>query len=270
VKSLALVALAGCAAARSPAHHASVAGLAMYYEEYGHGRPLVLLHGGGSTAQTSFGAVIPLFARTHRVIAPEQQAHGHSGDRAAPLSFEQMADDTATLLEQLGIHDADVVGFSNGGVVALELAIRHPTLVHHLVLCSSFHVRTDLPDALWKGIDHASMADMPPPLRDALIATAPDPPQIQARFTKQVELMRSFRDLPDDAVRAVTVPALVMVGDADVMTPESAARLARLLPHGELAVMPGSPHGAYLGALDSAAPQSPAIAAAMIERFLAR
>jgi pimeloyl-ACP methyl ester carboxylesterase len=268
VKIAMLAVLAGCAG--SAAHRARVNGLDMYYEDHGDGRPLVLLHGGGSTAQTSFGAVIPVFARSHRVIAPEQQAHGHSGDRATPLSFEQMADDTAALLEQLGVHDADVVAFSNGGVVALELAIRHPSLVHRLVLCSSFHVRADLPDALWAGMDHASMADMPPSLRDAFIAAAPDPSRVQERFEKQVALMRGFRDLPDDALRAVTVPVLVMAGDADVMTPDAALRLARLFPHAELAVMPGSRHGAYLGAVDSGEPQSPAIAAAMIERFLAR
>jgi pimeloyl-ACP methyl ester carboxylesterase len=267
VKAAALV-LAGCAG--TAAHRAHINGLDMYYEDHGQGRPLVLLHGGGSTAQTSFGAVIPIFARMHRVIAPEQQAHGHSGDRPTPLSFAQMADDTATLLEQLGIHDADVLGFSNGGIVALELAIRHPALVHRLVLCSSFHVRGDLPDALWAGMDHATMADMPPPLREAFIAAAPDRSQVQVRFDKQVELMRSFRDLPDDALRAITIPALVMVADHDVMAPESAVQLAALLPHAELAVMPGSAHGAYLGAVDAGAPQSPAIAAAMIERFLAR
>jgi pimeloyl-ACP methyl ester carboxylesterase len=271
VKALALVVVAGCAATPPPAaHHANVAGLAMYYEEYGHGRPLVLLHGGGSTAQTSFGAVIPAFARTHHVIAPEQQAFGHSGDRATPLSFEQMADDTATLLEQLGIRDADVVGFSNGGVVALELAIRHPALVHRLVLCSSFHERADLPDALWNGMEHATMADMPPPLREAFIASAPDPTQVQVRFRKQVELMRSFRDLPDNALHAIAAPTLVMVGDADVMTPGAALGLARLIPHAELAVLPGSGHGTYLGSVEGAKPGSPlpAIGATMIESFL--
>lgn len=267
MKAAALV-LAGCAG--TAAHRAHINGLDMYYEDHGQGRPLVLLHGGGSTAQTSFGAVIPIFARTHRVIAPEQQAHGHSGDRPTPLSFEQMADDTATLLEQLGIHDADVLGFSNGGVVAMQLAIRHPALVHRLVLCSSFRVHEDLPDALWAGMEHATMADMPPPLRDAQIASAPDPTQVQVRFEKQVELMRHFQDLPDSALRAITVPALVMVGDADVMAPETAIQLAHLLPHAELAVMPGSGHGTYLGAAEGAKPGSPlpAIGATMIEAFL--
>jgi pimeloyl-ACP methyl ester carboxylesterase len=114
------------------------------------------------------------------------------------------------------------------------------------------------------------MANMPPSLREAFVAAAPDPSRVQERFEKQVALMRDFRDLPDDALRAIAIPALVMVGDADVMTPDAALGLARLLPHGELAVMPGAHHGAYLGAVDTGDPQSPAIAAAMIERFLAR
>ncbi|HEY6476352.1 MAG TPA: alpha/beta hydrolase [Polyangia bacterium] len=137
----ALVALGGSspratAAPTDRAAYASVNGLRLYYEEHGSGPPLVLLHGGGSTVQTSFGAIIPELARTHHVIAPEQQAHGHSGDRDRPLSFEQMTDDTAALLAQLGVVQADVLGFSNGGVVALQLAIRHRRLVRRLVVCS--------------------------------------------------------------------------------------------------------------------------------------
>ncbi|HWE24256.1 MAG TPA: alpha/beta hydrolase, partial [Myxococcales bacterium] len=118
--------LAGCATTTNRASYASLNGLRMYYEEHGQGRPLVLLHGGGSTVQTSFGEIIPKLARTHLLIAPEQQGHGHTADIDRPLSFEQMADDTAALLDRLGVRDADVLGFSNGGMVALQLAIRHP------------------------------------------------------------------------------------------------------------------------------------------------
>jgi pimeloyl-ACP methyl ester carboxylesterase len=98
--------------------YAAVNGLRMYYEEHGRGRPLVLIHGGGSTVQTSFGEILPALAQTHRVIAPGMQGHGHTADIDRPLSFEQMAQDTAALLDQLGIREADVLGFSNGGMVA--------------------------------------------------------------------------------------------------------------------------------------------------------
>jgi pimeloyl-ACP methyl ester carboxylesterase len=253
------------------AAYASVNGLRMYYEQHGSGPPLLLLHGGGSTAQTSFGAVIPELARTHRVIAPEQQAHGHSGDRDRPLSFEQMADDTAALLAQLGVTQTDVLGFSNGGVVAIQLAIRHPRLVRRLILCSSFFARAGMPPQFWEGFPRATMADMPPPLRAAMVATAPDPAEIPARFAKMVALMQGFRDIPDASLRAIAAPALVMVGDRDVMSVEHTAQLARLLPHAMLAVMPGSMHGTYLGAVEGARPGSPLVGLALttIQSFLA-
>jgi pimeloyl-ACP methyl ester carboxylesterase len=250
---------------------ATVNGLRMYYEEHGSGPPLVLLHGGGSTVQTSFGAIIPVLARTHHLIAPEQQAHGHSGDREGPLSFEQMADDTAALLAQLGVAQADVLAFSNGGVVAMQLAIRHPRAVRRLILCSSFYARSGMPPQFWQGFAHATMADMPPPLRAAFVAAAPPSADVPARFAKLVALMESFHDLPEASLRGIAAKTLVMVGDRDVMSVEHSAQLARLLPHAELAVMPGAAHGTYLGAAEGARPGSPLVGLTVstLEAFLA-
>jgi pimeloyl-ACP methyl ester carboxylesterase len=253
------------------ASYANVNGLRMYYEEHGSGPPLLLLHGGGSTVQTSFGTIIPALARTHHVIAPEQQALGHSGDRPGPPSFEQMADDTAALLARLGVTNADVLGFSNGGLVAMQLAMRHPRLVRRLIICSAFYAHSGMPPQFWRGFAHASTADMPEPLRAAFIASAPDPAQVPTRFAKQVDLMKSFRDIPEASLRNIAVTALVMVGDHDVMSVEHVARLARVLPRAELAVMPGSAHGTYLGAAEGGSPGSPLVglATTMIEDFLA-
>lgn len=275
--AIALVAWAACAEAAGPSMganksgYATVNGLRMYYEEHGSGPPLLLLHGGGSTVQTSFGAIIPALARTHHVIAPEQQAHGHSGDRNGPLSFEQMADDTAALLAQLGVREADVLGFSNGGVVAMQLAMRHPRLVRRLIVCSSYYAHAGMPPEFWRGFPHATMSDMPPPLRAALLATAPAPAEVPARFAKQVALMQSFRDIPEASLRAIAAKSMVMVADHDVMSVEHAARLARLLHDADLAVMPGSLHGTYLGAAEGARPGSPLVGLGLetIEAFLA-
>ena len=260
----------GSTAAADRTGYATVNGLRMYYEEHGSGPPLLLLHGGGSTAQTSFGAIIPALARTHHVIAPEQQTHGHSGDRPGPLSFEQMADDTAALLAQLGVAQADVLGFSNGGVVAMQLAIRHPRLVRRLIVCSTFYTHAGMPPQFWQGFAHASMADMPASLRGPFEANAPDPAEVPTRFSKQVALMKAFRDIPEASLRKIAASSLVMVADRDVMSVEHAAQLARVLPHAELAVMPGSVHGTYLGAAEGARPGSPLVglAATMIEDFL--
>src|SRR5436190_7519316 len=122
-------------------HYAEVNGLKMYYEVHGSGRPLVLIHGGGSTIESTYGRVLPEFAKAHRVIAIELQAHGHTPDIDRPLSFEQDADDVASLLEQLKIEKAAIMGFSNGGTTALQLAIRHPGMISKLVLASTTYKR---------------------------------------------------------------------------------------------------------------------------------
>src|SRR6478609_1490893 len=105
--------------------YADVNGLHMYYEIHGSGFPLVLIHGGGSTLQSTFGRIIPLLAQTHQVIAVEMQAHGHTADIDRPLSFAQDADDIAALLAHLNISQADIMGFSNGASTTLQFAIRH-------------------------------------------------------------------------------------------------------------------------------------------------
>src|SRR5580692_11141821 len=105
-------------------HYAMVNGLNMYYELHGSGMPLVLLHGGGSTIRSTFGHILPELAKTHRVIAVELQAHGHTADIDRPLSFEQDADDVAELLGYLNIKEkVDFMGFSNGGTTCLQIAI---------------------------------------------------------------------------------------------------------------------------------------------------
>src|SRR5262249_45744257 len=114
--------------------YATVNGLRMYYEIHGSGRPVVFLHGGATTIDTSFWKILPAMAETRRVIAIEQEAHGHTKDLDRPLKFEQMADDTAALLRYLEIDRADFFGYSMGGIIGLGIAIRHPQLVNRLVV----------------------------------------------------------------------------------------------------------------------------------------
>ena len=99
--------------------YAEINGLNLYYEIHGKGKPLVLLHGGGSTITTTFGRILPDLAKTHQVIAIELQAHGHTRDIDRPLSFEQDADDIAVLLQELNISKVFILGFSNGGNTAM-------------------------------------------------------------------------------------------------------------------------------------------------------
>lgn len=221
--------------------------LKLYYEIHGGSNParppLVLLHGGGDTIQTSFGHVLPQLARNRRVIAFERQGYGHTADIAdRPFSFEQAADDTAALLKYLHISQADLFGFSNGGTIALQVAIRHPQVIRKLVIASGFFSRDGADPAFWNGFATVTLNDMPKELSDAYLEVAPHPDNLQSMFDKAVQLMRDFKDIPADKIHAISAPALILCGDSDVMRPEHAVEEFRLLPHAQLAVLPGTNH----------------------------
>lgn len=252
-------------------HFAIVNGLKMYYETHGSGKPLVLIHGGGSTIDSTFGRILPELAKNHRIIGVELQAHGHTPDRDRPLSFEQDADDVAALLEQLQIEKADVMGFSNGGTTALQIAIRHPKLVNKLVLASATCKREGMMPGFFDGFAHASLEMMPKPLQEAYLKANPDPKGLQRMFERDVARMAAFKDLNEADIRAIKSPAFVLNGYSDVVLPEHALSLSRLLPHGQLAILPGG-HGDYLGEIcapDKASPM-PSFVTSMIEEFLAK
>jgi pimeloyl-ACP methyl ester carboxylesterase len=120
----------------SRGNYAAVNGLEMYYEVHGTGQPLVLLHGGVGAIEM-FGEVLGMLAEGRQVVAADLQAHGRTADVERPLSLESMADDVAALIEHLGFERADVMGYSLGGGVALQSAIRHPEVVRKLVLVST-------------------------------------------------------------------------------------------------------------------------------------
>lgn len=252
--------------------YAAVNGLKMYYEIHGSGRPLVLIHGGGSTIESTFGRILPVLAKTHRVIAVELQAHGHTLDIDRPLSFEQDADDVAALLQQLHIEKADIMGFSNGGTTALQIAIRHPARVNKLVLAAATYKRDGMPPGFFDGFQHASLEkSMPQPLKDAYLKANPDPTGLQKMFDRDVARMAAFKDIGAAEIKAIQAPTLVINGDADVVRPEHALELARTLPHAKLAILPGA-HGEYIGEICATDPHSkmPALTTAMIEEFLQR
>jgi pimeloyl-ACP methyl ester carboxylesterase len=226
--------------------YAPVNGLSIYYEIYGVARgdtpPLVLLHGGGSTIDTSFGRVLPSLAKTRQVIAFEQQGHGRTADVDRPYSFERSADDAAALLRHLKVGRADFFGYSNGGNVALQVAIRHPGAVRKLIVASAMFRRDGLYPAFWDSMKNATLENMPRELKDAYLQVAPHPEQLQTLHDKCVKRMLEFGDwLPED-IRSVSAPTLVMIGDGDVVRPEHAVEMFRLLRRARLAVLPGTDH----------------------------
>jgi pimeloyl-ACP methyl ester carboxylesterase len=226
--------------------YAEVNGIKMYYEIYGTGKPLVLIHGGGSTIQTTFGRIIPVLEKSRQIIAVELQAHGRTQDRNAPSSFQQDGDDVAALLQSLKISKADFLGFSNGGNTAMQIAMRHPALVNKLIVASSFYKREGIPDGFWKGMDHANFNDMPQPYKDAFLKVNNDSTALLAMFNRDATRMRTFKDWSDSDLKSITASTLLISADKDVATPEHTVAMSRLIPHCQLAIIPGG-HGTYLG-----------------------
>jgi len=265
---LGTLAIAHGSAAQGSGSYASVNGVRMYYELHGDGFPLVLIHGGGSTIGTTFGRVLPELARSHRVIAVELQAHGHTADIGRPLSFEQDADDVAALLRQLGVRQADIFGFSNGASTTLQLAIRHPEFVRRIVVASTMVRRDGAYSWLWDGLAHAELTQMPREYRDAFLKINPGSSALRTMFERDVARMRSFRDVPEADIRSIQAPTLIIIGDHDVVRPEHAVEMYRLLPRAELAILPGG-HGEYIGEITTVRPgrhDYPGLA--IIEEFL--
>lgn len=262
--------------------HASVNGLNLYYETHGGtGEPLVLLHGGVGTIEM-FGEVLPLLAAGRLVIAVDLQAHGRTADIDRPLSFEFMADDISALIQQLGFKQADVMGYSLGGGVALQTAIRHPDLVRKLALVSTPFKRDGwYPEVL------AGMAQMGPQAAEPMKQTtmypvyssiAPKPEDWPVLLTKLGELLRQDYDW-SNRVAAINAPTLIVVGDADSVRTTHAVQFFELLGGGKrdagwdgsgmsnarLAILPGITHYNIFSAPVLASTVTPFLDAAMSE-----
>jgi pimeloyl-ACP methyl ester carboxylesterase len=232
-----------------------VNGLEMYYEIHGSGQPLVLLHGNLSTIGTSFGKVLPMLASTRRMIAVEQQGHGHTADIDRPFSLEQWAQDTTALLRHLGIEQADFFGYSSGGAVALEIALRAPALVRKLVWAGGTSYRRDgfYPDLL-KASEAMKPQDLDgSPFQQAYARVAPHPEQWHQLVAKITDLDRTTPGWSHEAIQSVKAPTLLIIGDSDIVRPEHVVEMFRLLgggvvgdlvglPRSRLAVLPGTTH----------------------------
>jgi len=258
--------------------YAVIGDLRMYYEIDGDGRPLLLLHGAYMTVDM-LGPLRAGLAQRYQVIAPELQGHGRTNDVDRPISYQQHADDCAALLEQLGIEEADVVGYSMGGAAALQLAIRHPARVRKLVVISA-GFRSDgqpqeaiemfptITPELFKGT----------PMETEYRRLAPDPDHFEAFVEKMTANDSAEFAWPDHEIRGIGAPTLMVVGDSDGVTLEHAVEFFKLrgggafgdlsgLPSSQLAVLPGTSHFIPPGSglLDRSEWLLP-----MIETFLAR
>ena len=237
----------------SQSGYAPVNGLKMYYEVYGEGKPLVLLHGSFMSIDMTFSQLIPELSKTRKIIAVEFQGDGRTADIERPFSAENFADDVAGVLKFLKIDSADILGYSLGGEVAAQVAIRQPKMVRKLVIVSSaFKFEGWSPEtrAVFPMITPEIFAKTP--IKTEYDRLAPDTTHWSQFIKKMVQFVSTPFDFTDKA-RSLKKPMLLIFGDSDGILPEHAAEMFRSaggvrngdmagLPNSQLAVFPGTSH----------------------------
>ena len=234
--------------------YASVNGIKVYYEVYGQGKPIVLLHGAFMTIGLNWGELIPELSKTRKVIAIELQGHGHTPLADRKLDFATLASDVEGVMDHLKVDSADVVGYSMGGSVAYQLAIRYPKRVTKLVIISSTYKSSG-----WMSVVTNGFKGMKPefftntPLHAAYDAVAPD----KTKWTKFLEQMIAFAGVPFDMgdanIAKITSPVLLISGDNDGLDKIELIKTYQLLggavcadfepmPKSQLAIVPSQGH----------------------------
>jgi pimeloyl-ACP methyl ester carboxylesterase len=244
---------------------ASANGLDVYYETHGEGRPLVALHGGLLTFELTYGSVLPQLADGRQVIGVELQGHGHTADIDREFTLADLAADVVGVLDHLGLEQADVIGFSLGGLVALELLTGHPGRVDRAVVCSA-HVRHDgyRPEIF----DPAMTSPLLPTPADfeqmtkAHAAVSPTPDRFGEVGRKTQGAINPLPGWSDEQLGGITAPTLVVIGDRDFVRLEHAVLMHELIPGSQLAVLPDTTHQGVT--------QTPELLGPVVNRFLTR
>jgi pimeloyl-ACP methyl ester carboxylesterase len=220
--------------------YVAVNGLDMYYEAHGEGPPLLLLHGGAGSIPEKW---LPLFTPQFRVVAPEQMGHGRTADRVdRPFHYHDMAADTVELMRRLEIESAAVVGYSDGGIIGLHLAITHPERVTKLAVTgTNAHVDgyTVENQEETRTFDPATS-----PVSDTYARLSPDGAEHWPVFLERLKTMWTTEPyFTDEELGSIALPTLLIVGDADIVTPEHAVEMFRAIPRSQLCIVPNAGHG---------------------------
>jgi pimeloyl-ACP methyl ester carboxylesterase len=252
---IALLSTTASAHAQKPTTgYAPVNGLKMYYEIHGTGEPVVLLHGAFMTITNNWTGWIGELAKTRKVIAVEMQGHGRTADIPRDITNENLADDVAALLKQLKIPRSDLIGYSMGGAVAMQCAIRHPDQVRKVVVISSTFRRDGMVKEALDGIPKLTADDFKgSPIEAEYKKLSPTPDDFPNFVKRLLATASKGDDLGADKLKATTAPMFFIHGDADGIRLEHIAEMFRLKGgeiHGDmkprsasrLAILPDTTH----------------------------
>jgi pimeloyl-ACP methyl ester carboxylesterase len=211
---------------------ASIHGHTILYAMRGIGPTLVLLHGGGDSGEHAFARQLDVFSEHFRIVAPDQVGQGRSPEVPGALTYTGMMDDTVALLQQLRLKHVDVVGFSDGGILALMLAVRHPELVRRLVI---------------SGVNIAPEGLNPDDLEELRATQSPKPRTIDEKLAHLWATSPTEAELNVAMLAKILQPVLVISGDRDAITLEHTMKIFRALPDAELCILPGTDHATFSG-----------------------
>ena len=213
-------------------NRATIHGHRIYYAARGSGPTLVFLHGGGDSGEHSFARQIDVFSEHHHIVAPDQVGQGRTPDVPGPLSYTAMMEDTAQLLKVLKLKNVDVVGFSDGGILALMLGVRHPELVRRLVI---------------SGVNIAPEGLRPEDLEELRATQIPKPKTIDEKLARLWFTSPTEAELNLGLLARISQPVLVISGDRDAITLEHTLKIFHALPDAQLCVLPGTDHATFSG-----------------------
>ncbi len=279
IASITLTALAMIfgSAALAGGDHVPVDGHEVYHEVHGDlgsgATPVLVLHGGMMSVDTTFGDLIPVLGEERPVIGIDQQGHGRTGDREGAITLATMREDTLGVLDHLGVERAHVVGFSMGGMLGLDLAVNAPERVASLVAISASNGKAGMVPEI-RAMNKDPTAE-PPPEAAALMPTEEDfaamqaavaenpsgPEVFETTMAKLHALITSDWGWSEEELAAIEAPVLLVLGDTDFVIPQHAAEMAETIPEASLAILPDTTHMTIM-----ARPELPDLIAARIDK----
>ncbi|CAM3497043.1 alpha/beta fold hydrolase [Sphingobacterium prati] len=220
-------------------------GIKIYYEIYGSGKPLVLIHGGGSSGFCDFEETVKRLQEHYQLIVLDMQNHGRSEHRKVPETFEQDARDIVKVLDYLAIVKASFFGFSNGATTILKFASLFPGRVDKLIAASGNTKRAGLLDGFFDSMATSTIEVMPPYLKENFLKINPDPEDFKNMYEKDSQRMINFQDFEAGTLEDICCPVFLIGGDQDVVKGVHLAEMQKQLPNARLMILPAN-HGNYM------------------------